>query len=177
MGIFSAIGRFFSKLFAWLKKILKWLLPLLVVALIVCAIFFPAVLPAISSWVTGAWNWISTSIGSWASTLWGWIKTGASFVWDKAAKWIADASFTDLLKVAAGTALLVDPKGTVNWVKDVITDVGSGIGDALGSVASNFLPLLIGGVVLWFLFTKSSDSERDIVVQTSPQGYGGAPND
>lgn len=158
MSLFSSIGKFFKKLLDALLKLLKWLLPILIIVLIVIAIFFPYLLPVIWAWVGAAW----TAAAGWVATAWSWISAGASFLWKAATEWVAEASFADVLKLATGAAVILNPEG----VADAAGGLLETIVDAVGPVVSAALPWLIAGAAAYFIFTSDSgDEERTVYIE------------
>lgn len=155
MSLFSSIGKFFKKLLDALIKLLKWLLPILIIALIVIAIFFPYLLPVIWAWVGTAW----TAVSGWVATAWGWISSGASFLWKAATEWVAEASFADVLKLAAGAAVILNPEGVADAAGGLLETVV----DAVAPIVSTALPWLIAGAVAYFVFTSDGGEDEKIV--------------
>lgn len=163
MGILSGIAKFFKRFFAFLKKLLKWLLPLLAIAAVIIAVWFPAAWGAISQWALAAWDWIATSAGSMFSSAWSAVKSLATAGWGKIEGWFASASLGDIAKVALGAAFLVDPKGTVKTVTEFAKDAGSAIGGVVTGVisggVSSLLPLALGAAVVYFLFFHEDEDK------------------
>lgn len=162
MSIFSSIKKLFAKIFSFLKKILKWLLPLLLVALVVVAVFFPTVLPVIGSWLTTAWS----TAGGWLGSAWTAMVNGGGAVVSAATAWLKEASWTELLKLAVGAAIIVDPGG----VAEAAGSLASSFVDVAASVAKPLLPLILGGAAIWLLFFREGDGET-VYVSDSGSSY------
>lgn len=165
MSLLSGIGKFFKKLLDAILKLLKWLLPILIIALIVIAIFFPYLIPVIIQWATTAW----AAVSGWVSAAWGWISSGASFLWTAATEFVGEASFADVLKLAAGAAVVLNPEGVADAAGGLLEDVVDTATKVLGPV----LPWLIGGLAIYLLWPSDSDSE---VVYIDRNGRNGDEN-
>lgn len=179
MSIFSSIGRLFSKIFSFLKKLLKWLGPILIIIAIVIAVFFPYLIPVIMGWVSTAWAAITTTLGGWISAAWGSISSGASFLWTAMTEWVGEASFMDVVKMAAGAAILIDPEGAADAAGSLIESVGEATGGVIGDVAdalSPFFPWLIAGAVAYLVFTSDDENETTVMVEKGGYGHGAYPS-
>lgn len=161
MSLLSGIKKLFSKIMDFLKKLLKWLGPIILVALIIIAIFFPAMWAVVVQWASAAWTAVVSTVGGWLTTAWGWLVSGAKGLWSIASSWLADASFTDVLKLAAGAAVILDPEGAA----DAIGSVVGGVVDAVGDVAEALLGenwpwILAGGAAFYFLVWRKRDEGK-----------------
>lgn len=162
MSLLSGIGKFFKKLLDAILKILKWLLPILIIILIIIAIFFPYLLPIIMQWAAAAW----TAVAGWVSTAWGWISSGVSFIWKAVTEYVAEASFADVLKLAAGAAVILNPEGVADAAGGLLEDVADIATKVLGPV----LPWILGGLAVYFLWPSSKDSEVVLINRDERKG-------
>lgn len=160
MSLFSSIGKFFKKIFDAILKFLKKFWWVIVIILIILAVFFPAVLPAIMTFLKTAW----ATVGGWISTAWGAISSWGGKAWTAAQGWVAEASFSDVLKLAAGAAVLIDPEGVVGGVGSAISKVVKSIPKAVWLVG--------GGVLAFWLLKGSKNAKQEIVLKG---GYNGSP--
>lgn len=124
-----------DKIFDFIKK--YWWLILLVVVLCL-AVFAPAVLASIWTWITTvAWPAIASVAG--LLPWWGWAA------------------------IAFGLAYLIDPAGTTATVTNVARWVGDVVGDTLGAVAGGLVKstggLIVAGLALWWFFARDKDEE------------------
>lgn len=158
MSLFSSIGKFFKKIFDAILKFLKKFWWVIVIILIILAVFFPYVLPAIWSFLQTAW----ATVGGWISTAWGAISSWAGSAWTAAQGWVAEASFSDVLKLAAGAAVLIDPEGVVGGIGDVIADVAKAIPSSVW--------LIGGGVLAFWLLSGRKSKSNEIVVKGGDYG-------
>lgn len=125
------------------KKLWKWILLILI---IIIAIYFPAILVALSSWTSAVFG-----VGI----------SGAVLAAAAAAPWWVGAV------IGLGLAYLVDPDTTSEIVEDVaggakdiidkVVDVGA---DALESVTSRLWPWLLGIGAFFLLSGKRDDGDR-----------------
>lgn len=91
-------------------------------------------------------------------------------LWCKIWSWLLN-TFSDAL-----TAVSHALKTVGDVAVDLLTDVASGVGDAIGSIfgGSNFLIWAGVGVFAYFLLTKESEDGRTIVDRVqNPQSNGG----
>lgn len=138
----------FKKILNFLKKLLKWLLPILLIAGVVAAVFFPSVLPLVGSYLSTAWSAVSGWVGSAFSSVASWGGSALTAI----GSYLSSASFGEVIKLATGAAILVDPEG-----------VGAGLGNAaqgIGGAASSVvraIPTAVwvgGGLLLAFLLLR-----------------------
>lgn len=161
-------GRLFDKIFEVIKKILKWLGPLAIIVYILIWIFAPYLIPIIHAWLATAWAAIQAfaatawaTIGSWLSSAWTIISSWGGAAWDAASGWVAEASFGEVLKLATGAAIILNPEGAAEGIGTIIESIGSVVKDILGP----YLPWVLGGLALWF-FWPSGDNEETVVIET-----------
>jgi len=143
----------FAKIKDFLKKLMKWLVPLIIVALIVLAVFFPPAFAVVSAYMATAWS----AVSGWAATAWTAISNGAGAVITAATEYVSGLSFAETVKMALGAAIILDPEG----VADAAGSLVESAGNVLASVASKLnLPLIIGGLgAAWLLMSNSGDDE------------------
>lgn len=158
MGIFSSIGKFFSKIFDFIKKILKKiaealgpLLPLLIIAAFIFAPQLGAYLSELGLTTIGsAFTAVGTTIGAFGEYA--------------------------LLAVGTGVAFIVAPEESKKLVESIgsavssITKVvGSAIGSTISSVASSlgWTFWLILGVGAYFLL---KDPSSEVVIKETGNG-------
>lgn len=149
----------FSSLMKWIKKILKWLIPLLVIIFIVIAVFFPAFIPVIMGWLSTAF----TTVGGWLSTAWSALGSLASSAWGSVSSWVATASIGDVLKMAAGIAIIADPEGSAAAVGTLIGATGDLVSDVVGAIPSSVW-LMGAGILAFWLFNSSRGGQGSVVV-------------
>lgn len=158
MSLFSSIGKFFKKIIDAILKFLKKFWWVIVIILIILAVFFPYVLPAIWSFLQTAW----ATVGGWISTAWGAISSWAGTAWSAAQGWVAEASFSDVLKLAAGAAVLIDPEGVVGGIGDAIADIAKAIPTPVWLVG--------GGILAFWLLGGRKKSSSEVVIKGGVDG-------
>lgn len=166
MSFLSSIGKFFKKLLDVIMKILKWLLPILIIVLIIIAIFFPYLIPVIMAWAQAAW----AAVAGWAAAAWKVIAAAGSFIWTTATEWVAEASTADVFKLAMGAAVVLNPEG----VSEAVGNLVESAGELVTSVFGPYVPLIIGGVVAYFVFFRKSKRDRVDINVTDPGGRNGS---
>lgn len=170
MSFLSGIGKLFKKIFAAIKKLLKWLGPLLIIIAIIIAIFFPYLIPVIMGWISAAWTAVATTVGGWISAGWGWLVSAGSTLLSNASSWVSEASFADVLKVATGAAVLLNPEGVAEGAGSIIGAIGEVVADVLGPS----MPWIIIGLAAYLLLTR--DKKEEQVVRLEQGGLYGDPD-
>lgn len=146
------MGNLFKKMLNSILKFLKKFWWVLVIIIIILAIYFPTVLPAIWAWIQNAW----TVVTGWLGTLWSTVGSWASSAWTAAQGWVASASFGDVLKLAAGAAVLLDPEGVADGIGGIISDVVEAIPSAVWWG--------LGALAVWWLWPKGDDASNGSVM-------------
>lgn len=161
MSLLSGIGSFFGKIFDAILKFLKKFWWVIVIILIILAVFFPAVLPAIWAFLQTAWTAVSGWIGTFFSTMASW----ASKAWSAAEEWVAEASFGEVLKLAAGAAVIVNPEGVADGVGSVVDTVVDGVASLVKDIPTSVW-LIGGGLLAFWLFSGNSNDESTILIRS-----------
>lgn len=186
MSIFSAIGKLFKKIWAAIMKMLKWLLPIIIIILVIIAIFFPYLLPVIWGWVATAWTAVSTAataawgaVSSWVATGWQWLTTAASAIWNAggevastawsaASEWVAEASLSDVLKLATGAAVILNPEGVGSAIGNIVEGAAEAVGKVLKAVGPLGWAAIAAGV--YFFFIRDDEKETRLSITQVPGG-------
>lgn len=148
----------FKSLFKFLKKLLKWLLPILAIALIIAAVFFPTVLPVIGSYLSTAWGAVSGWVGSAFSSVGSWIGGALSSI----GSYLSAASFGEVIKLATGAAIILNPDELGEGLGSVAEGFGEGVGSVLSSIPT--IAWIAGGFLLWMWLSGDGGSAVNVVV-------------
>lgn len=166
MSLLSGIGSFFGKIFDAILKFLKKFWWVIVIILIILAVFFPAVLPAIWAFLQTAWTAVSGWVGTFFSTMASW----ASKAWSAGQEWVAEASWGEVLKLAAGAAVIMNPEGVADGVGSVIDTVADGIGNIVQAIPTSVW-LIGGGLLAFWLLSGSSGEESTVIIRGEEDKY------
>lgn len=161
--LFAVLKKILKTVFKFIGKLFKKLWPIL---LIVGLILFvgPAAISYLGS--IGAPTWLTTGLATIVSgtltaftAVWGWLGAGFSALGTAAASW--DLATWGL--VAGGTALLLAPEETIEFIQEgveLITDV---VGGVITGALSSPLGLLLLGVGAYFLFFRRKETQTDVI--------------
>lgn len=155
----SAAKKVFDAIKNVLKKIWDVIRKYIVYIVIICAIFWPFILPMLLAYLPAGLAVMLPTAGVWATTALSW----------QALAW----------RAIAGLAIgfLIDKDTTskiVGKVADVAKDVAGAVGEIAGGAiegvtsglfSGNLGLWLVGGVVAWVILTRDSDDQQ---VSTSP---------
>lgn len=172
MGILSGIFKFFKSLFKSIFNFIKrnWLW--IAIALVVVAVFFPMVLPAIWGALVSGWGVVASALTT----------VGSSYL-----ALFTGLSFWEGVALAMGTAFVLAPEETAAVVTSAAGAVGTGVGALVGGVAdasglSGFgSTLAVAGCVglgIYFLSKRNRDKKKEREVSGSEAATaepGGAP--
>lgn len=124
----------------------------LLVIFIVVMIFFPVLAPAIASWLSTAGFTGLAGVVTAIGTLPWWATAAAGL----------------------GLAYALDPSTTTSIISDagklagsVVGAVGSAVGAGVSALSSSILPLLLGGVAIFFLLSKGKKDKQPVVVEST----------
>lgn len=158
------MGNLFKKLMSLIKDIIKWLGPLAIIVYILIWIFAPALIPVIHAWLSTAWAAVQafataawTTATTWLASIWTVIGDFTGAAWSAVDGWFAEASFGEVLKLATGAAIILNPEGIADGVGSIIDSVG----DVVSKVVDPLLPWLIGGLAVWLVWKLNSDDDDD----------------
>lgn len=133
--ILDFIGEILSAIWEFIKE--YWLI-IVIAVIIVLAVFFPAILLAV-------WSWIST-VG------WPWLVEAASGV----ATFVAGLGLEGAVALALGAAILIDPEGVGEGIGNIVESGGNAIGSLLSSPAG-----WIGMGVLAIFLLSGDDKQTE----------------
>lgn len=155
MSFLSGIADLFKGLLKLIKKLLKniWFWVLVIVVILIC-IYAPQLIPMIWGWLQSMWG----AVVGWMSTAWGAITSTASSLWGAASNWFAEASFGEILKGAAGLALIINPEGVISGVGGAVGEVIGEVIEALDKATGGMIWWALGGLAVWWLWPE--DDER-----------------
>lgn len=155
MGILSGIFKFFKSLFKSIFNFIKrnWLW--IAIALVVVAVFFPMVLPAIWGALVSGWGLVASALTA----------VGSSYL-----ALFTGLSFWEGVALAMGTAFILAPEETAAVVTSAAGAIGTGVGALVGGVAdasglSGFgSTLAVAGCVglgIYFLSKRNRDKKKE----------------
>jgi hypothetical protein len=160
-----------SKLMDFIKKILKKLWPLLIIiAIIYFAPLTAGYLSSIGapSFLTSTFTWVAGNVTPLLSTTLSSLWSGGKALLGSAYSAFGAASTSTKLSLLSGAAALLAPEETAEFIGDVGSYIADTATTVLGAIAgtlfSNPIILIGGGLALWWLLS-SKDSKETIYVQ------------
>lgn len=169
MGLLSAIFKLIKKLIkrviAVVKKVIEKLGPLL---LVLAAVWFA---PAIGTWLASvglpgigsAFSWIGTTITPHLTSAGAWLWDGAKALGGAAWTAFKGAELSTQASIIAGAAMLLAPDETLDVLTEaaeVVGEIGGAlVGGVAGSIFSNPVVLIGGGLALFLLLSHNKEKE------------------
>lgn len=157
--LFAALKKIISKIVGFIGKILKKIWPLLLALVVIY--FAPAIAGWLTSagapgWLSGAFNWVGTTVTPYLASAGEWLMSAGSTVFAGASAVWSSLSMGTKAAVVLGAATLLAPEE----VGALVSELGTVVGDTIGAVAGGFLSSPVGIAVLagaaYFLLSRNS---------------------